>query len=370
MEKNRNQVIVRASVVGIVTNLLLAGFKAFVGMMSHSVAITMDALNNLSDAMSSLITIVGTRLAAKPADREHPLGHGRVEYLSASVIALIILYAGITALAESVTKILHPKTPNYTGVTLLIVAVAVVTKIVLGLWVKKQGVKANSESLINSGADALLDAVISVTTLAAAGLYLGFGLRVEAWLATIISLVIIKAGIDMLRETISDILGERVEKPLARKVKSIICMHPHVTGAYDLILHAYGPDQYQGSAHIAIPDTMTAVEIDRLQRDIADDVYEKTGVILMGIGIYAINTTDADLAMVQKQVTDLAMSVEHVMQIHGFFFDPESRRMSFDVVVSFDSPDRMETMEQVRRKVLQWMPDLKLRIRMDADLSD
>lgn len=370
MEKNRNQVIVRASVVGIITNLLLAGFKAFVGMMSHSVAITMDALNNLSDAMSSLITIVGTRLAAKPADREHPLGHGRVEYLSASVIALIILYAGITALAESVTKILHPKTPNYTGVTLLIVAVAVVTKIVLGLWVKKQGVKANSESLINSGADALLDAVISVTTLAAAGLYLGFGLRVEAWLAAGISLVIIKAGIDMLRETISDILGERVEKPLARKVKSIICMHPHVTGAYDLILHAYGPDQYQGSVHIAIPDTMTAVEIDRLQRDIADDVYEKTGVILMGIGIYAINTTDADLAMVQKQVTDLAMSVEHVMQIHGFFFDPESRRMSFDVVVGFDSPDRMETMEQVRRKVLQWMPDLKLRIRMDADLSD
>lgn len=122
--------------------------------------------------------------------------------------------------------------------------------------------------------------------------------------------------------------------------------------------------------HIAIPDTMTAVEIDRLQRDIADDVYEKTGVILMGIGIYAINTTDVDLAMVQKQVTNLTMSVEHVMQLHGFFFDPESRRMSFDVVVSFDSPDRMETMKQVRRKVLQWMPDLKLRIRMDADLSD
>lgn len=122
--------------------------------------------------------------------------------------------------------------------------------------------------------------------------------------------------------------------------------------------------------HIAIPDTMTAVEIDRLQRDIADDVYEKTGVILMGIGIYAINTTDVDLAMVQKQVTNLTMSVEHVMQLHGFFFDPENRRMSFDVVVSFDSPDRMETMKQVRRKVLQWMPDLKLRIRMDADLSD
>ena len=115
---------------------------------------------------------------------------------------------------------------------------------------------------------------------------------------------------------------------------------------------------------------MTAVEIDRLQRDIADDVYEKTGVILMGIGIYAINTTEVDLAMVQKQVTNLTMSVEHVMQLHGFFFDPESRRMSFDVVVSFDSPDRMETMKQVRRKVLQWMPDLKLRIRMDADLSD
>lgn len=368
--KNRNQIIVRASIVGIVTNVLLAAFKALVGTISHSIAITMDAVNNLSDALSSLITIIGTHLASKPADREHPMGHGRIEYLSATVIALIVLYAGATALVESVRRILHPVTPDYSRVTLLIVAVAVVTKIILGHWVKKQGIRANSDSLVNSGTDATLDAVISGATLVAAILYLSTGIRLEAWLGAIIAGIIIKAGIDMLRETLSEILGERVDKPLAQKVKVAICRAPKVTGAYDLVLHAYGPDQYQGSVHIAIPDTMTAIEIDHLERRIYNTVYEETGVMLTGIGIYAINTTNPEIAMMQKKVTDIVMAVPHVLQLHGFFYDKESETMSFDVVVSFDAKDREETVETVRQKVLEAFPNLKLTVKMDPDMSD
>ncbi|MBO7540584.1 MAG: cation diffusion facilitator family transporter, partial [Bacteroidales bacterium] len=168
MAKNREQVIVRTSVVGILANVALAAFKAFVGFLSNSIAVVLDAVNNLTDALSSVITIVGTKLAGKPADRKHPFGYGRVEYLSTLVIAIIILYAGITAMVESVKKIITPDTPDYSTVSLVIIAVAVVVKVVLGLYVKSTGQRVNSDSLVASGKDALMDSIISLSTLVAA----------------------------------------------------------------------------------------------------------------------------------------------------------------------------------------------------------
>lgn len=209
---SRHQVIVRTSIVGILANVLLAGFKAVVGMLSHSIAITLDAVNNLSDALSSIITIVGTKLAGKRPDKKHPMGYGRIEYLTATIIAFIVLYAGVTALKESVEAIVHPVKPDYTAVALGIVAASVLVKVALGRFVKATGKRVRSDSLIASGTDATMDAVISASTLAAAGIYLIFGISLEAWLGAIIAAVIIKSGIDMLRETLSEILGERVQK--------------------------------------------------------------------------------------------------------------------------------------------------------------
>ena len=165
---SREKTIIRTSVIGIAANVLLAAFKAGAGLVTHSIAIVMDAVNNLSDAGSSLITIVGTRLAGKAPDKKHPFGHGRVEYLSAMIIAVIVLYAGLTSLTESVKKIISPETPDYTPVSLVIVGVAVIVKILLGRYVKSVGEKVNSDSLVNSGQDATMDAVISASTLAAA----------------------------------------------------------------------------------------------------------------------------------------------------------------------------------------------------------
>ena len=132
MNENREKIIVRTSIIGILVNILLAAFKAVVGMLSHSIAVVMDAVNNLSDAMSSVITILGTKLAGKEPDKKHPLGYGRIEYLSAMIISVIVLYAGVSSLVESVKKILHPETPDYSATALLIIAVAVVAKIILG----------------------------------------------------------------------------------------------------------------------------------------------------------------------------------------------------------------------------------------------
>ena len=366
----RETIIIRTSLIGILANLLLAGFKAGVGVLTHSVAIVMDAVNNLSDALSSAITIVGTRLAGKAPDREHPLGHGRTEYLTAAVISLLVLYAGITALVESGKKIISPVTPDYTPAALLIVAVAVAVKLLLGRYVKKVGRQVSSDALVNSGEDARLDAVISASTLVAAGIYLLFHVSLEAWLGAVIALVIIKSGVDMLRETISRILGERVDGGLARDLKATVTSFPDVTGAYDLILHSYGPELMVGSIHIEVPDTYTADQLDHLEREIVNTVFEKHGVALTGISVYARNTRSDAAAQALEQVRRLVMSHDYVLQIHGFHYHEAEKELQFDVVLDFAAPDRQGLYRQIVEEVQQAFPDHTLRVVLDADTSD
>ena len=184
----RQKIIIRTSITGIAANILLAAFKVTVGLLSHSIAIVLDAVNNLSDALSSVITIVGARLAGREPDKKHPFGHGRVEYLSSLGIAGIVLYAGITSLVESVKKIIHPETPDYSIASLVIVGVAVVVKILLGFYVRTTGEKVNSDSLVNSGKDALMDSVISTATLIAALIFTFAHISLEAYLGALISL--------------------------------------------------------------------------------------------------------------------------------------------------------------------------------------
>jgi cation diffusion facilitator family transporter len=368
--EDRRKVIVRTSVIGIAANVLLAAFKALIGMATHSVAITMDAVNNLSDAMSSIITIGGTKLADRAPDKEHPLGHGRYEYLTAMVISVIIMYAGVTSLIESVKKIINPVKPEYTNTALIIVAVAVAVKIVLGRYVKRTGEKVNSGSLIASGSDATLDAVISASTLVAAFIYIGTGLSLEAWLGAVIAVVIIKAGIDMSRETISQILGERVESDLSRGIKETVSSFDGVYGAYDLLLHNYGPDTLVGSVHIEVPDSYTADMIDDLTRRIQKKVFHDYHVILATVGIYSKNTKDDFAAKVRDDVTEIVMSHDHVMQLHGFYLDEESKTMQFDIIVDFAADDREAVYDHIRNEINSLYPEYKLRITLDTDVSD
>lgn len=367
---DRSKIIVRTSVIGILANALLAGFKAFVGIVTGSIAVTLDAVNNLSDALSSVITIIGTKLAGKRPDKKHPLGHGRVEDLTAAIISVIVLYAGVTSLGESVKKILHPETPEYTTASLIIIAAAVVVKIILGRYVKGVGERVQSDALVASGTDATLDAVISAATLVAAGIFLIFDLSLEAWLGAVISLVIIKSGIEMLRDAISTILGERADSELSRSVKEIISAFPSVSGAYDLLLHSYGPDKILGSVHIEVPDTMTAGELDVLEREIVEKVMCETGVILTGISVYSVNTTNDAVAVVHEGVRRIVMDMPYVLQMHGFYLDEAEKTMKFDVVIDFAAPDMEAAHADVIRAVQEAFPDYRLQIALDQDLSD
>ena len=369
MEQREKQII-RVSFIGIITNVFLAGFKFSVGFLASSVAIMVDALNNASDVLSSVITIVGTKLAGRPADKTHPYGHGRYEYLTAAVISAVILYAGITALIESVKKIIEPVEPEYTSATLAIVVAGVITKIILGRYVKHEGEKLSSDALKDSGQDALMDSAVSSSTLIGAVLFLTLGVNLEAWLGAFISTVIIKAGIDMFRETTSKILGERAESELTKSIKETICETEGVYGAYDLILSNYGPDTLMGSVHIEVPDTWTADKIDTASREIMERVAEKHRIFLTAVGVYSRNTTDNEAAKIRSDVMRAAMSQDYVLQVHGFHCDMTEKVIRFDIVVDFAAPDTEEVHRKVADEVKNICPDYTVTVQIDSDFSD
>lgn len=367
---SRDGQIVRTSVVGIVANILLAAFKAAVGLLSNSIAIVLDAVNNLSDAASSVITIVGTKLAGKRADRRHPYGYGRIEYLTTIIIAVIVLWAGITSLQESVQRITSPETPSYDVISLVIVAVGVGAKILLGLFTKRRGERLSSGSLVASGTDALTDSVLSAATLVAALVFVFTGVSLEAWLGAVISLVIVKAGIDMLREVLSKIIGERVEPETTKAIKRTVDSVEGVRGAYDLMLEDYGPDRLWGSIHVEVPDDMTAAQIDKVTREIQRKVYTEDDVLIHTVGIYSSNTQDDTAAEMRAYVLDLAEANEYVMELHGFYVDEATKHVSFDLVVSFDAPDRRAVVDRISEIVERRYPDYTFQVALDSDISD
>ncbi len=369
-KKDRQNIIVRTSIIGIIANIFLASFKAVVGVVSNSIAITLDAVNNLSDVLSSTITIIGAKLAAKEPDKEHPYGHGRVEYLGAMIIAGIILYAGITSVVASIKKIINPEIPKYEITSFIIVIVAIFVKIALGLYVKKMGKKVNSESLVGSGVDALSDAVISTSTLIAAIIFVAFGISLEAWLGVVISFLIIKTGYDMLKSTLSQILGERVDSEITTPIKETVNSFDEVFGSYDLILNNYGPDTYLGSIHIEVPDTMKAGEIDELTRKISHAVYKKHGVILTAIGIYSYNTNDVEAIKIREEISKIVSSYKSVLQMHGFYYNKEENMINFDIIMDYDDKNRDETYKEIYNKVKDLYPSSKLNIIIDNDVSD
>lgn len=367
---DRQKIIVRTSMIGIGANVFLAAFKAVVGLLAHSISVVLDAVNNLSDALSSLITIIGAKLSAKPADKKHPFGYGRVEYLSSMIIAVIILYAGITAAVESVKKIITPQEPDYSAVSLIIIASAVVVKILLGIYVSRKGKKVNSDSLSASGKDALMDAIISASVLVAAVIYLIWHVSLEAYLGAIISLFILKSGFEILRETVSRILGERVDSQLSVAIKRDLCAYDGVNGAYDLVLHSYGPDNLTGSVHIEVDHTITAPELDALERRITADVYMKYGVSLTGISIYSVNLSDPETSELYHQVSREVLEYENVLQIHGFMLDKASSTAVFDLVVSFDEKDRHALIDRITEDLSKRHPAYHFFITLDPDVSD
>ena len=364
---SRDKTIAKTSFIGIITNLLLVGFKSAVGIITGSIAVILDALNNLSDALSSLVTMIGNFLAGRKPDKKHPLGHGRVEYISAMIVAALVVYAGITAAVESVKKIIEPSDVDYTTVSLVIIAVAVVVKIALGLYFRTMGKKVGSSALTASGTDALFDAVLSFSVLTSAVIFVLAEINIEAYVGAFISLFIIKAGVSMLIETFNEIVGTRADRELVEAIKKTVCEDSCVHGAYDLIIHSYGPEKHVASIHVEVPDYMTADEIDEMERRISYDVYAKHGVIMAGIGIYSMNTKDEETRALKSRVIGLIAAHESVLQVHGFYLNKETNTVSVDIILDFATPDMQAETENIKKELAAAFPQYKFHVIMDLD---
>lgn len=366
---DRHLQIIRTSWVGIGANVLLAAFKAVVGLVAGSVAIVMDAVNNLSDALSSVITIVGTKLSQRPPDRGHPFGFGRVEYFSAIIISLIVLAAGVASLVESVKKIFVPTEPSYTTVTLVVIVVAIAVKLLLGRYVKHKGEQLKSDALVASGSDALFDAIITLATLVSAGIMLLWGISIDGWLGAAISILIIKAGFEMLASPINELLGKKVSPELTRRIKQDVAAVEGVHGVFDLILHNYGPDVMIGSLHIGVDDTMNARDIHGLTRRITLMMVERYGII-MTVGIYANATGGGPMAELQNAVVKRLLEHKEIVQVHGFYCSEKERMLSVDVVPDITIHDDAALIRNLTAELQPLAPNLQIMIVVDHNYSE
>lgn len=365
----RDKQIVRTSIVGILTNFFLVAFKVIVGLMANSIAIVLDAMNNLSDALSSVITILGTKLASRPADAKHPFGYGRVEYLTAIIIACLVLAAGAGSAVTSVKSIIHPEATNYSVVTVIIVVVAIVTKIVLGTYTKKVGEKTDSDALVASGADATFDAIISAGTLVGALVAMISGYVIDGWIGAIISIAILKAGIEMLMETLSSIVGTRADSDMTKEMKAKLCTVDGILGAYDLVLHNYGPTKSMGSVNVAVYDWRTAEELHTISKKAQQLILDEYNVALY-VGFYSVNSHDDDLHKLEEQVRADLKQHQYVLSMHAFYEDRETGKVSFDAVIDFKCPDSVALVGEIQQELEAKYAPHTFHIQIDRAYSD
>ena len=349
-------------------NLFLVLFKAVVGFLANSIAIILDAVNNLTDAVSAIITIIGAKLSGKAPDKEHPYGHGRIEYFAAVIIATIVLFAGVTSLKESFLKILSPADVNYAWYTLLVILVAIFVKFGFGRYVKNIGKQIDSQSLIATGTDAFMDAILSFSTLVGAVINLIWKLNIEGYLGVVISIIIIKSAIGILKETIDTMIGQRADTKLTKELKAKINSFEGVHGTYDLMLHSYGPSKLMGSAHIELDDATTAKEIHTLTRKISEEIFKEFGIILT-LGIYASNNSGKAKAIKEK-LEEIIKDYTDVLQLHGFYLDDEKKQVSFDIIIDFKCENSENVKNEIIDKIKKAYPEYEYAVVLDTDISD
>ena len=366
--QNREKKIVQTSVIGIIGNVGLVALKMVVGLIAGAVSIVLDAVNNLTDALSSIITIIGTKLAGRKPDKKHPYGHGKVEYLTSMLIGVIILVAGGTSIYQSIVSLINRDVAVYSDLSLILISAAILVKVALGLYFRKVAKDTNSDALKGSGIDALFDAILSLSTLVGAIISRYAGVAIEGYLGILIGLFIIKSGIGVLRDSVSQIIGQRPSNELSLGIKQVVNSYPQVIGAYDLILNNYGPNKSIGSIHIEVDDDMTAKELHHLTRSISQAIYEKYGVILT-VGIYATNKSNPEIHKIRTYIHNLVKTNKDITQVHGFYVDEEKNLITFDIIVDYGKNEE-EIRDSIVKDLKEKFPEFNYYIVIDNDFAD
>ena len=277
--------------------------------------------------------------------------------------------AGAASLVESVKKIVDPTLPTYSVVTIVIIVTSVVTKLVLGAYVKGQGEKYASDALVASGSDASFDAIISASTLISAGVAYFAKFSVDGILGAIISLFIVKAGTEMMLDSLGSVIGKRPDSAITGEIKSVVNAIPGVLGTYDLILHNYGPDSAIGSLHIEVNGNLTATQLHKLIQQVQMVVIEKFHIFVT-VGIYAVEQEDQEIVAMREKIGQISKSHEGVVNSHGVFIDKETKRMSFDVTLDFSVPDKTSMSGQIKKEVEEAYPGYDINVNCDTNYTD
>ena len=363
----RRKKIIGVSIIGIVANLLLGVLKAVLGLLSGSIALISDALNNITDSSSSLITIVGTKLAAKAPDKQHPFGHGRTEYLTSLLIGGIVFLTGFQSLISSVKAVFNKEDINTDITTVIIIIATIAAKVLLGTFTENSGKKLNSTALIASGADAKNDAVVSVVTLISSILYMFAKISVDGIAGVIISVFILKTAYEVLSDTIKKLLGERVDGEMVRGIKDIVRNTEGVINCFDLILNDYGPDFYTGSINVEIEDDRSIGEMYPILHEAQTKIYNKYNVFLV-FGFYSVDVDDERYIKIKSLLKNYKENERHIINYHGIVIDEKDKTIYCDITRDFDITSET-VIENVNRILKEEFPEYNIHVNIDTEFS-
>lgn len=365
---DRMKKVVTVSIVGILVNVALGVIKIIVGNAANSVAVTSDAVNNFADSISSLVTIITMIIVGKGATRKHPFGFGRVEYFSSIIISVLVLFTGGEFMVESIKHIIHPAVTNYGNVALVLLVVAILAKIFLGLYTRRQGKKANSPNLVASGQDALSDAILTGVTFVGALLSRFAHWNIDGWIGAIVSIFVLKSGLEILLDVVNKLLGDRPDAELGDMIMKEITATPGIIGAYDLILHNYGPNIFIGNVNVELDEQLSIRDAYEIVKPLSVKIANEYGVF-MYFGFYAVNTTDKKTMEMNQKVKDILMKEPDVLQVHAFYVEQDKKFMSFDVVLDFNVKDQLAKEKTIRDKVHSLFPDYEVEMVFDKDYT-
>lgn len=327
---------VLSSCVGIFCNVLLFAVKLAIGFLMNSLAIMADAFNNLSDAASSIISFVGVKMAGKPADKEHPFGHGRIEYISALIVAFLVIEVGLTCLQSSVEKLFHPEDITFDWLSFVILLLSVGVKLWMSFFNRKLGRRIDSKVMLATAADSAGDVIVTSATLASILICYFTSVNIDAFTGVAVSLLVIWAGISIAKDTLEPLIGQRPDPELYRQIQEMVESYDGIVGTHDLIIHNYGPNRSMASIHAEVPretDIEVSHEIiDRIERDVA----RKLNIFLV-IHMDPVEIHDEKVLAVKAKLNGVVQALDPQLSFHDFRVvnGQEQINLIFDLVIPF-----------------------------------
>ncbi len=334
---------VLSSVVGIICNIILFGIKLIIGFLINSISVTADAFNNLSDAASSIIGFIGVKLAERPADKEHPFGHGRFEYISAFVVSFLILQVGFSCFKSSFTKVLNPETIGFSWLMVIILGISVLLKLWLSVFNKTLGKRINSSVMKATSADSLGDVLITSATVISIIIGKITGLAIDGWMGLIVSVFVLIAGFNIAKDTLEPLLGEAVDHEIYQSITDMVESYDGIIGSHDLIVHNYGPSHIMATIHAEVPNDVNLEEIHEIIDSIERDILREKGIFIV-IHMDPIEINDSKVLEKKNMVIGIVKELEPEATIHDFrVVNGESQiNLIFDLVVPYSYSELQE----------------------------